>query len=147
MILRGTRSEQIMDMLMSSKPRHSDQRRNDDQNDKDGDANHPPKPAVQVERDGRNEFHLGVMLAEAVVREHRQWTPEKDDLTHYGERNSQIHQRPRHPQLAENKNREDEDDVEHFGSNAEVQPVVSGHFHSPLCLNVHYHETLVIGCA
>lgn len=68
------------------------------------------------------------MSAEAIVAKHRQRTPEEDDLTHYGERNGQIHQRPRHPQFPENENCEGKDDMEHFGSNTEVQPASLGHY-------------------
>ena len=127
----------MMDMLWSLESRHTDQRRDDDQNGEDGDADQSPKPVVQVERNGRDESHLRIASAEAVVAKHRQRTPEEDDLTHYGERNGQIHQRPRHPQFPENENCEGKDDMERFGSNTEVQPASLGHYDtSVLVLNL-----------
>lgn len=120
--------EQMTDMLGSLEPCHPDQCRDDDQNGKDGNADQSPKPVVQVERNGRDELHLRVVSAEAVFAEHRQRTPEEDDLTHYSERNGQIHQRPRHPQFSAEENRDDEDDMERFRSNTEVQPVFPGHY-------------------
>jgi len=118
----------MMDMLGSLKSRHPDQRRDDDQNGEYGDADQSPEPVVQIERNGRAESNLGIVSAEAVVAKHRQRTPEEDDLTHYGERNGQIHQRLRQPQFPEKEDCEGKDDMEHFGSNTEVQPASLGHY-------------------